>query len=97
MTTELLKKALKSVGGVEESKRKREEFRRDLAFIEEKREELLEDYDENWVAVYNSKVVAHGKDYNKVLSQLQKRGMPVDQIPIRYLSKRKVFALYLRP
>ncbi len=97
MATELLEKALKSVGGAEESRRKREEFRRDLAFIEENRTELLEDYNESWVAVYNSKVVAHGKDYDNVLSQLEKRGMPVDQIPIRYLSKRKVFALYLWP
>lgn len=96
MATEALEKALKAVGGVEESKRKREEFRRDLAFIEENREKLLEkeDYNESWVAVYKSEVVAHGKDYNNVLSQLEKKGMPVEQIPIRYLSKHKIFALY---
>jgi hypothetical protein len=97
MATGLLEKALKSVGGVEESKRKREEFRRDLAFIEENREKLLKDHNESWVAVYNSEVVAHGKDYNNVLSQLERRGMPVGQIPIRYLSEHKVFALYLQP
>jgi ribosomal protein L20 len=97
MATGLLKKALKSVGGAEESKRKREEFRRDLAYIEENREKLLKDYNERWVAVYNSEVVAHGKDYDNVLSQLERRGMPVDQIPIRYLSEHKVFALYLQP
>jgi hypothetical protein len=95
MATGLLGKALKSVGGVEESRRKREEFRRDLAFIEKNRETLLNDYNESWVAVYNSEVVAHGKDYNNILSELERRGMPVGQIPIRYLSKHKVFALYL--
>ena len=97
MATKLLEKALKSVGGVEESRRKREDFRRDLAFIEENRKKLLKDHDESWVAVYNAEVVAHGKDYYDVLSQLERSGMPVDQIPIRYLSKHKVFALYLLP
>jgi len=97
MTTDLLEKVLKAVGGIEESKRKREEFRRDLAFIEENREDLLENYNERWVAVYKSKIVAHSKDYDNVLSQLERSGMPVGQIPIRYLSKHKVFALYLWP
>jgi len=65
-----------------------------LAFISERRDELLKDYDERWIAVYESKIVAHGKDYNNVLSQLERRNLPVGQIPIRYLSKHKVFALY---
>ena len=94
MTSKLLKQALASVGGVEEFKRKRDQFSRDLAFIDENREKLLEDYAEKWVAVYNSKVIAYGKDYNNVLSQLEIENMPVDQIPIRYLSKYRVFALY---
>lgn len=97
MAAKLLERALKSVGGVEESRRQREEFRQDLAFIEENREKLLEDYNESWVAVYKSKVVAYGKNYNNVLSQLKRNDMPVGQIPIRYLSKHKVFALYLWP
>lgn len=97
MATKLLEKALESVGGRGEFRRKREEFRRDLAFIEENRKKLLKSYNESWVAVYNSEVVAHGKDYNNVLAQLERSGMPVDQIPIRYLSKHKVFALYMWP
>lgn len=95
MTDTLLEKALKSVGGLDEFKRKREQFSRDLAFIDENRDKLLENYNENWVAIYNSEVVAHGKDYNNVLSQLEKKGMPVGQIPIKFLSTHKVFALYL--
>ncbi len=96
MTTKLLEKALNSAGGLEEFKRKRDQFSRDLAFIDENRDKLLEDYGENWVAVYELKVIAHGKHYNNVLSQLERNNMPVGQIPIRYLSKHKVFALYPR-
>lgn len=96
MTTKLLKQALASVGGLDEFKRKRDEFGRDLSFINENRDKLLKDYNENWVAVYKSAVVAYGKNYNNVLSQLEKNGLPVWQIPIRFLSKHKVLALYLR-
>ena len=96
MTTKLLKQALASVGGLEEFKRKREQFSQDLAFIDKNRGKLLEDYNKNWVAVYKSKIVAYGKDYNNVLSKLEAKDMPVEQIPIRYLSKHKVFALYLQ-
>lgn len=94
MSTGLLDKALKSVGGTEEFKRKRDEFGKDLAFINDNRDKLFKDYDEKWIAVYKSKIIAHGKDYDSVLSQLEKNDMPVEQIPIRYLSKHKVFTLY---
>ncbi len=95
MATDLLKKALKSIGGLEEFNRKREQFRCDLAFIDNNRESLLEDYNEQWVAVYRSEIVAHGKDYNNVLSELEKKDMPVGLIPIKYLSRHKILALYL--
>jgi hypothetical protein len=95
MTTELLEKVLESVGGEKEFERKRVEFKRDLAFIEENKEELLGKYINRWVAVYNSEVVAHSKHYGDVISQLERANKPVDQIPIRYISKYDVFALYL--
>jgi len=95
MATELLEKALKSVGGLDEFKRKRDQFSRDLAFINENRDRLVEDYNETWVAVYESKIVAYGKNYNKIISQLLENSLPTEQIPIRYLSKSKVSALYI--
>lgn len=94
MATELLEKALESVGGLAEFKRKRDQFRRDLAFIDENSDKLLKYYSENWIAVYDSRVVAHGKHYKKVLSQLERHDLPVEQIPIRFLSAHKVPALY---
>ena len=95
MPTNLLEKAIESVGGTEAFKQKREQFSIDLNYISEHKSKLLKDYNERWVAVYQSKVVAHGKDYNRVLAQLEKENLPVEQIPIRYLSKRKFYALYL--
>lgn len=96
MATTLLEKALESVGGPEGYERLRKQFREDLAFINDNRDKLLEDYGESWIAVYESKIIAHGKGYNKVLSFIEGKDMPVGQIPIRYLTKRKVFALYIQ-
>ena len=73
MATELLEKALASVGGLEKYKQIRKQFSEDLAFINDNRDWLLRDYDENWIAVYKSQIIAHGKDYNNVLSQLEKK------------------------
>lgn len=94
MTTKLLEKALKSAGGLEEFKRKRDQFGRDLAFINENIDKLLEDYGDSWVAVYDRKIIAHSKHYNNTLSQIQGRGLPVEQVVTRFLSGREVIALY---
>lgn len=96
MTTKLMQKALESVGGLEKYREIRKQFSEDLAFIDDNRDKLLEDYNEYWLAVYKSQIIAHGKNYNNVLSQVEKRDLPVGQVPIRYLSKRKVFTLYHR-
>jgi len=97
MTNTALEKALDSVGGLAEFKRKREQFGGDLAFIQKNRDKLLKDYNETWVAVYKSNVVAHGKDYKNVLSELERKNMPVGEIPIRFLSTHKILAFYFRP
>lgn len=94
MATKLLKQALKSVGGLEEFKRKRDQFSRDLAFFDENRDKLLEDYKQRWVAVYESEIVAHSKHYNNVISQLERSDLPVEQLVIRFISAHKVMALY---
>ena len=94
MTPKLLEKALKSAGGLEEFKRKSDQFSRDLAFIDENRDKLLKDYDEKWVAVYESKVVAYGKHYNNVLSQLERNDLSEEQVVIKFLSSREAITLY---
>jgi len=94
MTPKLLEKALKAAGGLEEFKQKRDQFSRELVFINENTDKLLEDYGDSWVAVYDCKIVAHSKHYNNILSQIQKKGLPVEQVVTRFLSSREVIALY---
>jgi len=96
MATKLLQKALESVGGLEKYKEIRRQFSEDLAFIDDNRDKLLEEHNETWIAVYKSQIIAHGKNYNNVLSQIEKQDLPAGQVPIRYLSTHKVFTLYHR-
>ena len=94
MSSGLLDKALQSAGGPEEFKRKMDRFSQDLAFIDGKRSELLKLYDENWIAVYKSEVVAYGKHYNDVLAQVEKKGLSTEQTVIKFLSSREVVTLF---
>jgi len=90
----LLEKALKSAGGLDEFKRKRDQFYHDLAYFDKKQEELIEKYNENWIAIYKSEVVAHRKGYNDILTQIEKMGLPEEQLVIKFISSRDVIALY---
>lgn len=97
MTTKLLEKALQSAGGLEEFKQKRDQFNNDLAYFDKNQKKFLESYDENWIAVYNSKVVAYSKHYYNMLAQIEKGGFPDGQLVIKYMSKRDIIALYNIP
>lgn len=94
MTSSLLNKALQSAGGHEEFKRKMAQFSEDLAFIEKNRGKLLELYDENWIAVCKSEIVTHSKNYDDVLMQIEQKGLPKEQVVIKFLSSRKVVTLF---
>lgn len=94
MTTKLLEKALKSAGGLRELRRRVAQSARNLAFIDEKKDELLKLYDENWVAVYNSEIVAHEKNFKNLINKLNKAGLPFDEVTIEFMSSRKELTLF---
>jgi len=94
MASGLLDKALESAGGLEEFRRKMAQFREDLAFIDDNRKELLKRHDENWIAVYKRKVVAHSEQYDDVITQINEKGLPNEEVVIKFLSSRKVVTLF---
>jgi hypothetical protein len=94
MASGLLEKALESAGGLGEFQKRMARFRGDLAFIDEKREELLKLYDEKWIAVYKRKVVARGDKFDDVVAQIETKGLPRDEVVIKFLSSRKVLYLF---
>jgi uncharacterized protein DUF5678 len=52
-----------------------ESFRADAKYVAEHEEQLLKDYADQWIAVYEGEVVAHGKNTRELMKQLRERGL----------------------
>jgi len=90
----LLDKALGSVGGKEEFERKSRQYSESVHFIDAGRKELLKEYDGNWIAVYESNVVAHGRKYDDVVKTIRQKGLPIEEIALKFLSSRRMMTLF---
>ena len=94
MGNALFAKALNSVGGREEFERKSRQYSESVHFIDENRNKLLESYDENWIAVYISKVVAHNKNYYDIVESVKQKKLPIEEVVVKHLSSRRVMTLF---
>ena len=94
MATPLFDKAIKSAGGKEEFQKKFEQYKESVASIEANRDELLKKYDNEWIAVYNRKVVAHAKKLQELIQKVEPTGLPTNEVLIEFISSRKVLTLY---
>lgn len=90
----LLERAIKSTGGKEEFQRKSQQYSESVFYIDKYREKLLGKYDNNWIAVYDSRVVAHAKKYQDVAKEIERKGIPADESVIKFLSSRKIVTLF---
>ena len=90
----LLDRALGSIGGTEEFQRKSKQYGDSLSFVEEHRDELLKKYNENWIAIYKSKVIAHAKKFEELMQKISSTKLPIGEILVEFMSSRKVLTLY---
>lgn len=83
-----LEKIIDSMGGITEFHRRMEQHQKDFEYFGTHHKELLRDYGEEWVAVYNEEVVAHNKDFLKLLGEMSKelRGNAV----IQYVTAKRM-------
>ena len=71
-------------------------YRNDALFFDEHREELLQQYPEHWVAIYDQQVVGAANRLPQLLKELEERGLPQGDAFIERLSaKEDSFALFL--
>jgi len=94
INNDLLEKALLYAGGREQFERLYKEIKKNHTYIDENRLELLKSFDGNWIAVYNSVVVANGKDYDSVAKVLANKKMPAEETAIRFISSKKIATLF---
>jgi hypothetical protein len=85
---------LMAVGGKEAFYAKYRQYESSVAFVRTKRRQLLEAYEDSWVAVYGAKVVAHDKRYQTVAKNIRAQGIPIENVVIEYLSKQPMIALF---
>lgn len=94
MTTKSKSAALKSIGGIQEFQRQFRQYSQSVDYIDRDRRKLLKDYDNQWVAVYGSKVIAHAKRYNDVVRIIAQKKFPIGQVALKHLSSRRRITLY---
>lgn len=63
-----------------------ERFTEDAKYFDRHRQELLEQYPEHWVAVYNQQVVGAATDIKRLISKVQEQGIRPGEVYREYLT-----------
>lgn len=74
-------------GFVRDKQAERHLFQKDVGYYEGNREKLLEEYPEQWVAIYNQKVVGAAPDVQQLLTDLKQRGIPTERLLVRHVTR----------
>lgn len=70
-------------------KKELHKFDKNMKWFQDNYEKLRELYAEEYVAVYNEKVVMHNKDVRTLIAQLRKRYKDIGAVVIEFVSKEK--------
>ena len=65
-------------------------FEKDQKYFSERYRELLEQYPEHWIAVYNEEVVGTDTDFPRLLDDLKARGYPLAKLAVNKATAEKV-------
>lgn len=64
-------------------------FRDDALYFDHHREELLAQYPDRWVAIYDQQVVGAAKDLKRLIKQVQRKGLSPGQVYRGHLSTKE--------
>ena len=89
-----IKSVVANAGGEEAIELRIRRFGEDILYLQSLRHELLRKYLDNWVAVYEKSLVAHGKRASELRRQLLTKGIPANEAVIGFIaSERKAMLL----
>jgi len=74
---------------IQEQRAELERFRQDTDYLLSHWEELLQQYPEQWVAIFNREVVGTAADFGQLLTDLQNKGVPIGRARIEHLTRRE--------
>jgi hypothetical protein len=66
-----------------------ERYRSDAGYFDEHREQWLREHPDRWVAVYNRQFVGAAKDIKRLITQLERKGIPPAQVYVEYLTEKE--------
>ncbi|MPZ13002.1 MAG: hypothetical protein GEU73_01015 [Chloroflexi bacterium] len=66
-----------------------ERFRRDTEYFDRHRQEFLQQYPEQWVAVYHQQVVGAARDPKRLVKQLERKGIPPGLVFHEYVTDQE--------
>ena len=90
----LLDKVLESAGGKAEFERKHRQYSKSLTYLDEAMDELVKYHNNQWVAVYESTIVGYASDYGKLAEEIERKGIPIEEVVIKFLTNRKIMTLF---
>jgi Family of unknown function (DUF5678) len=64
-------------------------FRRDAEYYRGHHEELLSQHPEEWVAIFDQTLVASAPDFDVLLADLDRRGVPADQALVNFVTRNE--------
>lgn len=64
-------------------------FKKDTAYYETHHEQLLKKYPEQWVAIFDQQVVGSSPDYEKLLTELEEKGVPIERTLFKHLTQKQ--------
>jgi adenine specific DNA methylase Mod len=84
----LMEQAIISSGGTQEFYRKYNEYCQNDSFIQKNIHNLLKTHDNSWIAIYNGKLQAHAKKWDTIINNVQRKGLPSDEVVIQFISSK---------
>ena len=64
-------------------------FQEDVRYLHSLQQELLQKYLDQWVAVYERNLVAHGKTLPEVRRQLSKKQIPQSEVAMEFIARER--------
>jgi hypothetical protein len=78
---------LDQLGDPADVARELREFRRAARSLSDQYPQLVDRYPDQWVAIFNGKVRAHGQSFQDVMEQIEREGLPRERTVVRFMDK----------
>ena len=82
------KDIIERIGNPEDIDRDLQSFRKSAMLLSSKHPRLIDTYENQWVAVYEGNPVASGATLPLVLEKVDKKGIPRENVIVRYIDRK---------